>query len=79
MSDHNRQVLDDEEYNNSLVSSVDSDFFDRGQQLVQVPRQSVVEAVRDQVKIKLIKTITIHFVWDVLCMIFLIDACLYFG
>lgn len=44
------------------------DFFDQGQALQQVPRQSLVNIARDEVKFKITKTIAMHLIWDLLLL-----------
>ena len=41
-----------------------ADFFDRGNQLHVVPRRTLVEIGRDEVKKKITKAIAIHLLWD---------------
>lgn len=48
-----------------VAEEVAPDFFEQGQALHQVPRQSLVNIARDRVKVRIIVTLSLNLIWDV--------------
>ena len=48
------------------MEEVNADFFDQGQALHQVPRQTLVNAQRDAMKVKIVRVMTFNLLWDLI-------------